>query len=75
MFNAVIAVPETAEGSARGAAMLAMISLGMRSGLEDFQGLFVPRQRILPDETASRVYQEQHRRFLHILAQIRGSIG
>jgi len=75
MFNAVIAVPETAEGSARGAAMLAMISLGMRSGLEDFQGLFVPSQRILPDETASRVYQEQHRRFLHILAQIRGSIG
>ncbi len=67
MFGSVIIVPETSEGSARGAAMLAMISLGMKSGIQDFQGLSKPIQRIPPDENAWMIYQQQKQRFSMIL--------
>ncbi len=73
MFGAVVAVPETSEGSARGAAMLAMIALGMKSDLRDFQGLFTPRQRVYPDDKAAEIYREQYKWFLSKLDQTKKS--
>jgi gluconokinase len=67
MFGATVVLPETSEGSARGAALLAAVSLGMRSRLDDFQDLFAPKERILPDEQAHEYYQEQHQRFMKAL--------
>lgn len=69
MFGASVIVPETSEGSARGAAMLAMIALEMKSGLDDFDGLSVARVRVDPNLSAHGYYQEQHQRFLHALQQ------
>jgi len=69
MFGASVIVPETSEGSARGAAMLAMIALGMKSGLDDFEGLSVARKRVDPNMSAHGYYQEQYLRFLHALQQ------
>ena len=68
MFGASMIVPETSEGSARGAAMLATIALGMRSGLDDFEGLSVPSRRVKPDQPAHEYYQEQYQRFLIALS-------
>jgi gluconokinase len=69
MFGASVIVPETSEGSARGAAMLAMIALGMKSGLDDFDGLSVAKRRVDPNMSAHGYYQEQYQRFLHALQQ------
>ena len=73
MFGAVVAVPETSEGSARGAAMLAMIALGMKTDLQDFQGFFTPRQRVYPDDKAAEIYREQYKLFLSKLNQTKKS--
>jgi gluconokinase len=67
MFGATVVVPETTEGSARGAAMLAMISLGWRSGLRDFPGLFAPKVKIEPRQSIYEFYEEQNQRFLKVL--------
>ncbi len=67
MFGATVISPQTREGSARGAAILALISLGMRTGLDDFEGLFAARERITPDPKAHEYYQYQHQRFLAAL--------
>jgi len=72
MFGSVIIVPETSEGSARGAAMLAMLSLGMKSGIQDFQGLSTPIQKIYPDNDARIIYQEQKQKFSIILNSAKG---
>ncbi len=67
MFGATVVVPETSEGSARGAAMLAMISLGWKSGLEDFHNLFIPKEKIAPRQSVHEIYEEQNHRFMRIL--------
>lgn len=67
MFDSVIVVPETSEGSARGAAILAMFSLGMKSGIQDFQEMSAPLKRVVPVESASRIYREQRDKFLIML--------
>jgi len=67
MFGATVVLPQTSEGSARGAAILAFISLGIRSGLDDFKGLFDPKDRIYPVDKAHEYYQDQHQRFLTVL--------
>ena len=71
MFGATVILPETSEGSARGAAMLAMIALGMKSGLQDFHRLSSPRERIYPTESGYAYYQAQQQRFMDALDQTR----
>jgi gluconokinase len=67
MFGTPIVVPESAEGSARGAAMLAIISLGLRSGIEDFADLMVARKRIDSREEIHAYYKEQYQTFQKLL--------
>jgi gluconokinase len=71
MFGASVLVPETTEGSARGAAMLALLALGERSRMEDFQSLFTPQRLVVPEESARLYYHDQYRKFLEILEQTR----
>jgi gluconokinase len=72
MFGAPIAVPESAEGSARGAAMLGLIVLGLRSGIEDFRDVGVAHQRVHPRQAAHAYYQRQYRTFQRVLDLSRG---
>ena len=71
MFGTPIVVPESAEGSARGAAMLAIVSLGLRSGLEDFADLVVVQKRVHPREEIHAHYQEQLQQFQKLLDCVR----
>lgn len=71
MLGATIAVPESTEGSARGAAMLALLTLGAKSNVGDFAGLFPIRERLLPRADVHAFYEQQYRRFLEILERTR----
>jgi sugar (pentulose or hexulose) kinase len=71
MFGASVVVPETAEGSARGAAMLAMLALGEKSHIADFAPLCAPLRRIAPVDGNRLYYQDQYKKFLNILDQTR----
>jgi gluconokinase len=73
MLGAPILVPESAEGSARGAAMLAMIALGLRSDIEDFADLMVSRRRVDPREEIHAFYEKQYQKFQELLEYARGS--
>ncbi len=67
MFGVPLAVPESAEGSARGAAMLAVVSLGLRANLQDFAALAAARKRVHPREEIHAYYQEQYQKFQKLL--------
>jgi gluconokinase len=67
MFGVPIAVPESAEGSARGAAMLGLIALGLRSGIEDFADPAVTHRRLRPRQDANTLYQKQYQTFQKLL--------
>lgn len=67
MFGATVVVPATSEGSARGAAMLAMVSIGLKSNLDDFQGLLTPKEKIVPRQAVHAFYEEQYHRFMRTL--------
>lgn len=67
MFGAPVAVPESAEGSARGAAMLALISLGLKSGVEDFTGLVSSQKYVYPRKEVHAYYQTQYQKFQKLL--------
>jgi len=67
MFGTPIAVPESAEGSARGAAMLAIVSLGLKSNIEDFADLVVAQKRVHPREEIHAYYQTQYQMFKELL--------
>jgi gluconokinase len=73
MFGVPIVVPETAEGSARGAAMMALISLGVRSNIEDFADVVVARKRVYPTEEIHIYYQKQYQQFQRLLDWARSS--
>jgi gluconokinase len=73
MFGTPIVVPESAEGSARGAAMLAMVSLGLRSGLEDCADLVVAQKRVHPREKIHACYKKQYQTFQKLLDCARNS--
>jgi gluconokinase len=73
MLGSPILVPESSEGSARGAAMLAMIALGVRSDIEDFSDLMVSRKRVDPREEIHAFYEKQYRKFQELLAYARSS--
>lgn len=67
MFGSPIVVPESAEGSARGAAILATIALGLRSDIKDFADSMVIRERVTPREETHVYYQEQYQAFQRVL--------
>jgi gluconokinase len=67
MFGVPIAVPESAEGSARGAAMLGLIALGLRSGIEDFADPAVTHRRLQPRQDVNTFYQKQYQTFQKLL--------
>lgn len=67
MFGSPIVVPESAEGSARGAAMLATIALGLKSDIKDFADSMVIRERVDPREEIHAYYQKQYQAFQKVL--------
>ncbi len=71
MFGAPIAVPESAEGSARGAAMLGLIALGLKSNIEDFRDLVIIRERVHPRRVVHAYYQRQYQTFQKLLDHTR----
>jgi gluconokinase len=66
MFGTPIVVPESAEGSARGAAILAIISLGLKSNIEDFD-LVITQRRVHPREEIHAYYKKQYQSFKKLL--------
>lgn len=75
MFNLPVLVPETTvEGSARGAAMLAMLSLGLKSSLQELEHLFISNKYIYPREEFHSLYTKQYQAFLEILEATRAQI-
>jgi gluconokinase len=75
MFGSTIALPVTSEGSARGAAMLAMLALGMRSSYQDFDGWSEPARKVYPNPASQAVYREQRQRFLSALEASRAGVA
>jgi gluconokinase len=73
MLGSPILVPESSEGSARGAAMVAMIALGLRSDIQDFADLMVGRQRVDPREEVHAYYEKQYQKFQEVLEYARSS--
>lgn len=67
MFGASIIVPEDTEGSARGAAMLALVSLGFKSRVEDFADLVMIREQVHPRQESHAAYQGQYLTFQQLL--------
>lgn len=67
MLGAPIGVPESAEGSARGAAILGLIALGLRSNIEDFGERVAIDQQVLPRPEVHAYYQKQYLTFQRLL--------
>ncbi|MGB3906471.1 MAG: FGGY-family carbohydrate kinase, partial [Anaerolineae bacterium] len=73
MLGAPILVPESTEGSARGAAMLAMIALGLRSDIRDFADVIIARKRVDPRAEVHAYYEKQYQKFEELLEYARSS--
>jgi len=71
MLGIPILVPESVEGSARGAAMLAMVALGLKSGIEDFGDLMATRQCIDTRAEIHAYYERQYPKFEELLEYAR----
>jgi len=67
MFDMPIAVPDSAEGSARGAAVLGLMSLGIRDTIADFPLLTHSGRTVEPNADTHAVYARQYERFLRVL--------
>jgi gluconokinase len=67
MFGSPITVPESVEGSARGAAMLASIALGLRSDIEEFADPAAIYEPVRPEPQAHAYYRQQYQRFQRLL--------
>jgi gluconokinase len=68
MWGTRILVPESPEGSALGAAVLAWVALGMASDLEVARELVQPARVVEPDETRHGLYQDFISRATKLLA-------
>ena len=62
LFGASIVVPDTTEGSARGAAMLAAVALGIRSDLKSLAGGVLPKEKFDPRPEVHAFYESNTRR-------------
>lgn len=67
MFGTPIVVPETVEGSARGASILGLVTLGYISSIEQLANGFEARQTVYPRDDRHTYYQEQYKMFQQIL--------
>jgi gluconokinase len=67
MFGLPIVAPASVEGSARGAAILALISLGQRSSPEEFADPVLNQARVYPRAEIHSYYQKQSRNFQRLL--------
>jgi gluconokinase len=67
MFGIPIVVPVSAEGSARGAAVLGLLALGRHRAIADFHLLAAAQQSILPDPQAHDFYARQYGQFKHVI--------
>jgi gluconokinase len=67
MFGSPIAVAGSAEGSARGAAMLASVALGLRSGIEEFADPTATHKLVHPEAQVHAYYRQQYQRFQRLL--------
>lgn len=65
IFGHPVGVPKSVEGSARGAAMLALVTLGKRSSYADFPTL--EKQFHQPREEVHLHYQNQYKMFLNLV--------
>jgi gluconokinase len=68
MLGVSVAVPSSTEGSARGAAMIALVALGLKPGLSGFVDSVIPRKYVLPQEKVHALYQAQEEVFDQVLA-------
>lgn len=71
IFGSPVLVPQSAEGSARGAAMLALIALGKRSDYADFPRL--DKKALEPREEVHIHYQNQYQVFLKLVEATKSS--
>lgn len=67
IFGYPIIVSETMEGSAKGAAALAWIALGIHSDYTDFSSVLKGKQKILPNSEIHFRYQRWYENFLNLL--------
>lgn len=67
MLGVTVVVPATVEGSARGAAMLAMLALGMNASYAEFPDQIEIEQRVQPQNQIHQFYQQQYHHFQHYL--------
>ena len=67
MFGVPIAVPETAEGSARGAAVVGLMALGFKRDLTEFPALVEAQQLVSPAPATHAFYDQQYVQFLQTL--------
>lgn len=65
IFGHPVGTPKNVEGSARGAAMLALVALGKRSSYADFPTL--EKQFLQPREAVHLQYQDQYKMFLKVV--------
>jgi sugar (pentulose or hexulose) kinase len=71
IFGSPVLVPQSVEGSARGAAMLALIALGKRLDYADFPSL--DKKALEPGEEAHIHYQDQYQVFLKLVESTKSS--
>ena len=67
MFGVPIAVPETVEGSACGAAVVGLMALGCKQNLSEFSALVEAQQMVLPSPETHLFYVNQYAQFLRVL--------
>jgi gluconokinase len=75
MFGARIHIPETAEGSALGAAVMAWVALGMAPDLRAAKALVRPSTSVEPDPETHRFYQGYSRQAQRILEAVKAVQG
>lgn len=71
MLGARVAVSKSTEGSARGAAMIALMALGFGLDLDDLAESIAPHEYVHPREEIHTLYQEQGEAFEQVLALAR----
>jgi gluconokinase len=71
MFGVPVVVPHSAEGSARGAALLGAMALGVKSSIKDFGDVTANQARVYPRAEAHAYYQKQYQTFKELLVVAR----
>ncbi|MEJ8803526.1 gluconokinase [Pontibacter sp. H249] len=75
VFNVEVYLTDTAEGSALGAAILGMHTLGMIGKLEDASGLISIHKTFTPDPKAHQVYRQNYTLFEQLYPKLESSFS